>query len=233
MFLAVWTLYAADRLLDAHPLHRHPTSAAELEHRHLFHHRYGSRFLAGIVVACLGLAVLLPHLDPRAIRLDLVLGALLVAYFVLIHAASGPRLPKEIAVGLFFSAAIFIPSVAREPFSALHTSLLPAALLFAALCCLNCLSIYAWEHASPAAARPHRLTRAAVRHLRPLATLLIGLAVAFTLATRQPAGVAVTLSALCLLLLDRYHHRFAPLTLRAVADLALATPLLLCLHLRR
>ena len=62
-----------------------------------------------------------------------------------LHATgSAHRLPKEIAVGLFFSAATFIPSVGREP--GLRAEFLPAAILFAVLCSLNCLFIYAWEH---------------------------------------------------------------------------------------
>ena len=143
MFLAVWTLYAADRLLDAQPFAL--AAPAELEARHLFHHRHRRLFLVGIAGASLLLAFLLPHLDSTAIHLDLILGALLFGYFILIHATcSAFRLPKEIAVGVFFSAATFLPTVARRP--DLQHLLAPSALLFAALCSLNCLFIYAWEH---------------------------------------------------------------------------------------
>lgn len=231
MFLAVWLLYAGDRLLDAYPLGRHPIAAADLELRHLFHHRHRRPFLAGILLASLGLAGLLPHLAPAAIHLYLTLGSLLLGYFILIHTAAGVRLPKEIAVGLFFSAAIFIPTVARRssPPADLRPTLLPLALLFAALCCLNCLCIYAWEHRSAAAAShaPHLLTRIATRRRRPLACTLILLALAVVAIPPHPfAGIAVALSSFLLLLLDLRHARISALTLRATADLSLATPLL-------
>ena len=46
MGLAVWMLYAADRLLDAQSTHHDP-----LEARHLFHHRHHTAFLIGIFAA--------------------------------------------------------------------------------------------------------------------------------------------------------------------------------------
>ena len=181
MAAAVWTLYAADRLLDArlldarpldnrpleaHPLHHLHSPIADLEPRHLFHHHHRRAFRTGILAASLALTLLLPRLTPAALHLYLILGVLLFAYFILIHlptanlpSAQSPapapplsrRLPKELAVGVFFSAAIFIPTVARDP--SLRALLLPAALLFALLCSLNCLFIYAWEH--PQADAPH------------------------------------------------------------------------------
>ena len=90
---------------------------------------------------------------------------------------SAHRLPKEIAVGLFFSAAIFIPTIARRP--GLHLPLLPSAALFAALCSLNCLFICAWEHADgklvastgqlPYTRPTHATTHFALAHLSVLA----------------------------------------------------------------
>ena len=242
MFLAVWMLYAADRLLDARQLFSHPLHTGDLEARHLFHHRHATAFLTVILACSITLAVLLPHLFPEALRLDAILAALLFGWFLLIHArpasfyAAHRRLPKEIAIGLFFPAAIFIPTIARRP--DLRLALLPHVLLFAAVCSLNCLCIYAWEHPQPHTAA-HWTTRLSTRHLHRLAIAItfVGLTLTvISLATHTaswPLALAATLSAASLLTLDRNHHRISPLTLRATADAALLTPLLLLPWLAR
>ena len=231
MALAVWMLYAADRLLDARHLLTHPLHTGDLEQRHRFHHRHRSAFLAGILLASVALAILIPRLSPPAIHLDLALGALLAGYFLLIHVTgSAHRLPKEIAVGLFFSAAVFIPTVARAPI--LRPNLAPAAALFALLCSLNCLFIYTWEHAAhkPSASTPHPVTRLALRHLPAItaASILVALLLALFdhhLPWQLPS--ACSASGTALLLLHRYARHLSPIHRRAAADLALITPLLL------
>ena len=255
MFLAVWTLYAADRLLDARPLRSEREGnhlrvhGTDLEPRHYFHHRHRAHFLIALAGVCGALAVLLPLLPLAALRLDLLLGALLTGYFVIIHATDGTRLPKEIAVGLFFAGAVCIPTIARRP--DLRLQLAPVALLFAGVCSLNCVLIYRWEHTGTPGegnivegmvkpdprSRPHAATRWAVSHVRPLGWCLV--IMAFLLAL--PAGadradcLAVALAAALLLLLDRVRSHVSAVTLRGLADLALTTPLLLwpTVHLRR
>jgi hypothetical protein len=255
MFLAVWMLYAADRLLDARLLDARlldarfigATAEGDLEARHYFHNRHRRAFLVGIMTASIALAILLPHLEAAAIHLYLILGGLLAGYFVLIHATSSAhRLPKEIAVGLFFAAATFIPTVARRP--ELRLSLLPLAILFAALCSLNCLFIYSWEHSTPpySSNRTHALTRLALGNLPRLTLALIALSAAVSLLYRQaldrqvpghpapwPIPCAIAISAAFLLLLHHRRHQTARLTLRSLADLALTTPLLLLPFLLR
>ena len=240
MFLAVWTLYAADRLLDARQLSGNPLQTAGLEPRHLFHHRHRNAFHIGIGVATIALAAALPRLSIEAIRLYLILGGLLTGYFILIHATQhARRLPKEIAVGLFFAAATFIPTVARHP--ELRLALILPAVLLAALCSLNCLFIYAWEHETQGSSQievqtPHPATRIALRCLRPLGVALVLAAAAVACRDRQapwPLSLACGLSAFGLLLLDRNRRRIASTTLRAAADLALTTPLLLLPFLRQ
>ncbi len=272
VFLAVWLLYAADRLLDVRNLHaslpdtppdasRHPNkimdsplcgetsvpASPDLEARHRFHARHRTGFLVVIAFVSAALAALLPAIPAPALRLDLALGAVLTAYFILIHATpAAPRLPKELAVGVFFAAAVFIPAIARAP--ALRLALLPSAVLLAALCSLNCLCIYSWEHPEHAActpspspeprrrssssvlpirhALPHAATRVALRHLPILHLVLIAAATLLVLLTRQSIALAIALAATALLLLDRLQHRLTRLHLRAAADLALLTPLL-------
>jgi hypothetical protein len=234
MALAVWLLYAADRLIDARLLNVDPTHFEGLEARHYFHHRYRSAFLTGIIFASIALAALLPHLDVKAIRLYLILGVLVVGYFILIHATrSAHRLPKEIAVGLFFAAATFIPTVACRP--DLRLSLLPSALLFATLCSLNCLFIYSWEHENSHGNPPARtITRLALRNLSLLTVLLTLSAAALNLFDHQAPWLipcAIAYSATFLLLLHHHRHAITTVTLRATADLTLTTPLFLLLFL--
>jgi hypothetical protein len=243
MFVAVWMLYAADRLLDARP-QADGSAPPHLEARHRFHHHHRGRFLAFIVLAALALMMLLEGVPAAALYLYALLATLLAAWLLLIHARPLPssashRLPKELAVGLFFAAAVFIPTVARAP--ALRPALLPAAALFAAVCTLNCLFLYAWEHPRPRLLA-HWTTRWATAHLTHLATLVIALAALVAISgalhplapaasdrvaiSRWPA-LACTLSAALLLLLHRLRRHFSAIHLRACADLVLLTPLLL------
>ena len=244
MFVAVWVLYAADRLLDSRILNaaswrphlgRHSQEVlcgVGLEARHFFHHRHRRSLMVGIAAGAVLLAAIVPELEPAAIRLDLVLGSLLFAYFVLIHVSgSAHRLPKEISVGLFFSAAVFIPTVARTP--QLRPGLLPLAVLFAGLCCLNCLLIYRWEHA-PEQTRtnlpePHWLTRTALNHLPGIGLSLAAAGLALSATTHRTSPLPVVLAVLLLMGLHRLRDRLAPLTLRATADFVLLTPLPLLL----
>ncbi len=228
MFAAVWLLYAGDRLLDARPA---AAGLRQLEARHRFHARHSLVFRAGIVLAVLVLAILLPGLPPAAIRLYLIEGSFLAGYFLLIHAVrSSPRLPKEFAVGLFFAVATFIPTIARQP--GLSIPMIAPACLLAALCSLNCLFIYRWEHPSHNAGSPgdaHPATSFALRYLRAIALLLLlGALVCVWLqppAARTIAG-AIAASTTLLLALDACRERLPAITLRAIADLALLTPVL-------
>ena len=255
MFLAVWMIYAADRLLDARILNAHHHHHPELEARHRFHHHHRTRFLTAIVLAAVTLAALLHSIDPRAIHLYALLATLLAAWMLLIHARPQPsgttrRLPKELAVGLFFPAAVFIPTLAHTTPSpaALHLlgwtatwlrpSLLPSALLFACVCTLNCLYLYAWEHPAARLHPPHdtahSTTRWAIAHLSHIALCVLTLSTAaaalclshHAFITGLPA-LACALSAAALLLLNNLRRRISTLHLRAVADLALLTPILL------
>ncbi len=224
MAAAVWTFYAADRLLDVQG-----AGADALEARHYFHQRHRPSFMAGITVCSVLLATLLPRIPERAIRLYLILGGLVFGYFVIIHATrSAHRLPKEIAVGICFAAATFIPTVSREP--GLRLVLLAPALLLAALCSLNCLFIYAWEHPGGSAQTPHPVTATALAHLNGLAAAIFLLSAALAcLDHRVPwslyGAVAASTAALGLLHLNR--PRLGVLFLRAAADLVLLTPLAL------
>jgi hypothetical protein len=233
IFLAVWMLYVTDRLLDAKQLYVDPLHSIGLEARHLFHHRYARAFLIVIAFAAPTLGTLLHNLLPQALELYAILGALLFAYLLLIHTRSTAlRLPKEIAVGVFFPAASFIPTVARLP--QLRLVLLPHAALLAAVCSLNCLLIYAWEHPDSSVSA-HWSTRYATRHITTFTVVITTAGLALTVIDRDtvlwPLALAASLGALLLVGLHRCRHHLPSVTLRAAADLALLTPLLF-LHWR-
>lgn len=242
MFFAVWILYAADRLLDAKPLFQGPFVPA-LEERHRFHHTHRSRFLLGIVAAILPLMYLLHRTADAVLHLYVLLACLLSGWLLLVHArhassASAHRLPKELAVGVFFPAAVFIPTVARAPF--LRGSLLPGAGAFAGICTLNCLFLYVWEHPRKRT-DAHASTRWGGRHVK-LLTLLFTLATdgsflavatlpssrQFSWATRfaHPGAIllACSLSGALLLILHAARFRLSATALRSLADLVLLTP---------
>jgi hypothetical protein len=237
MFVAVWMIYAADRLLDARLLDPDLHSNPDLEARHHFHHHHRNRFLTTILLSAFGLVYLLTHIDPRALHIYALLATLLGVWMLLIHSRplSNPvshRLPKELAVGLFFPAAVFIPTVARD--LTLRASLLPAAILFACVCTLNCLYLYAWEHPTPRL-HAHLTTSWATHRLTYIATLTLAVATALSaittfntaFATSTLPTLACALSTSALLLLNAHRDRLSPIHLRAAADLALLTPLLL------
>lgn len=212
MFCAVWVLYAADRLLDAR-------GTVGLEERHLFHRRHKLGFRWGIALGSLALAALLPRMSAAAVRLDLVLGALLAGWFAVIH--SGEKsLPKEFVVGMFFAAAVFVPTVARRP--ELRGELMLPAALFGGLCCLNCLFIFAWEHEGLGEARGHRCTVVAARWVVWLAA---GLAFGCLVSSAGLLVKAVGVSAGLLVAVHGARGRVERTTTRALADLVLLTPL--------
>jgi hypothetical protein len=227
MFAAVWMLYAADRLLDARPL-PDGSAPAELEARHRFHHKHRKGFLCGIVAAALALAVLLPRMDAAALHLYCLLAALLAAWLLLIHllpvhGADAHRLPKELAVGVCFPAAVFIPTVART--AAPMPTLLPSAIFLGIVCTLNCLFIYAWEH--PDLRSATWSTRWAAQRLAQLTAAVIAAAVVAAWlghGALRPIAAACALSAALLEILNLRRTKMNPVNLRAAADLSLLTP---------
>jgi hypothetical protein len=264
MFVAVWMIYAADRLLDARlldtglldsrpsesrPLESRPLesriSPSNLEARHRFHHHHRTAFLTGILLSSVALATLLHHIDPSSLHLYVLLATLLAGWMILIHIrpelnGTDRRLPKELAVGIFFPAAIFIPTLARTTPSAtavhflgwtanwLRPSLLPSAIFFACICTLNCLCLYAWEHPAPRL-QAHWTTRWATAHLTQLALSLLAASTIATLSLSPPIALpalACSLSTAALFALNLYRRRLSPLHLRAAADLVLLTPIL-------
>ncbi len=210
MFIAVWLLYAADRLLDSRGFVDH----AVLEARHRYHRTHAIGFRMTIVLLSLVLACLLTRMPERELARFAVLGALLAGWFVVIHA--GMRgLPKELGVGLFFAAAVAIPAAVRS--HAARFPLVREAVLFGVLCWLNCVFIFAWEQAGGAPGSGHASTHLAARQRVTLSVGLVALA-GFAGSWMVVAG------ALLLLAFDQARGWFGRTTLRALADVALVVP---------
>lgn len=222
--LAVWMFYAADRLADA------AVPAGQLEERHRFHALHAPAFM-GLMIGALPCLGLLIYVLPAVVREGwLLLAVPLGAYVAAVHGFRLPRFPKEAAVGVFFGAATMLPAAV-----AAHAPLgmeAAGAACFGLVCWFNCVAIARWEEPDNVAPS----TRLAARHLPGT-----GLAILFACGALGIFGSAWTAcacagSVLLLLLLDRARTG-SPYTsgvhLRAMADAALLTPMLLLPVLER
>lgn len=236
--IGTWFIYVADRLLDSRP----GASRPDLRERHFFHARHRRPLLLAAGAAAIPLLWLIRVMPPAARFEDTVLFAISMLYFAVVHLPGlriGAWFPRELAVGVVFACATCIPAWSRDP-SARSALVLPV-LLFAALCCLNCVAIETWEQSSRS-----------VRHF-PVAAIascvaVTAVALLLTADRRSPGELRLTaaafVSAILLLTLDYLHRRStrrsaAPedtarflLALRIAADAVLLTPLVFLLPWR-
>jgi hypothetical protein len=241
--LVVWSVYVADRLLDARKGLRR-CAVEGLRARHFFHWRR-RRILVplGIASALTAAWLILPIMPVFAYRPNSVLAVAAFAYFTRVHlrreTVSGqefarrvarflsPIVSKELLVGVLFAAGCALPTWNRVA----HRSwpLIVSVAFFAALAWMNCHAIEQWE----SAAREARIDQAASA-LCLAGVLLAGVLGAVFIPAAQPRAAALLLAgaaaALMLAILDFYRGRLTPLALRASADLVLLTPLALILR---
>jgi hypothetical protein len=220
-----WTVYAGDRLLDAHRAIRVGNLDA-LRERHYFHWRH-RRLLIPIVCATAAVAAdLVAQRMPAAVRSrDSVLAAAALMYFSGVH--SKARLPgslrrlvsKELLVGLLFTAGCAAPTLSR-----LHSVRWPffaCLVFFVVLAWANCSAIERWESS---------MIQTTV-FLHTFVLGIAGVAASGALLFMDPRTSALAfcaaVSALLLSLLDRNRTLVSPLTLRTLADLVLMAPLAL------
>lgn len=228
--IGTWLIYIADRLLDSRP----SAPAANLRERHFFHARHRSALLIASCVAAIPLLWLIAsHISASARRNDTVLFTISMLYFGLVHLRPiSIPFRREFAVGIIFACATAVPAWSVP--GASHRELLLPLLLFAALCCLNCLAIDNWE-SSRASESPHfPISAAALVVAAGAAALTLDAALHQSSSTGLDA--VTMLSALILFALDRLYRRgparsqpFSAFALRIAADAALLTPLLLIL----
>jgi len=243
--LGTWLIYVADRILDGFR-----ADAASLRPRHHFYARHWSAFVAMAVAGgTVLLWLIVERMNPRARREDTFLFLAALLYFLLIHLPLHRLplhrmerwLPKEMAVGILFSAATAVPAWSRLSIegSVGSRALLPSVFAFAVLCWLNCVAIEAWEDFAffipghnGGSIRANLTTRYAGTHLPVFASLLVVVAVMLGLATwantRSLAALdfAIAASSILLALLDGQRYRISPMGLRIAADAVLLTPVL-------
>jgi hypothetical protein len=232
--LAAWCAYIGDRLLDARIAH------TPLRARHHFHWKHRRIFLPIAFAAAIVALALVLHSMPFAAReRNSILAAATLAYFTSVHIpwrvpAAKPwlRFPKELLVGVLFTLACAAPTLTRiagRRAGPTAVAVLPVILIFIVLAWLNCHAIEFWEAQS-------QLRSAVERPAIALMAIAL-LAAAIAAIGHGPRGAALlaaaALSAALLAQLDRHRHSVTPIALRACADLALLTPLVLLVLPRR
>ena len=206
--LAVWLIYAADRMLDA-------WRGCVEQPRHQFYRRHW-RAVLPIWIAVLSMSSWLAWSrlpGPLFLEGTLVAGGTGL-YLAAVHLAPGlvaRTRAKESAVAVLFGLGA---SLAAWP-GVQTTSDVLAILLFSGVCWMNCAAIEDWEGGG--ALRPSLMVAAA---------LVAIIAVVFLREHRPILGSAETAGALGLILLDRLRGRYSAEALRVLADVVLLTPIL-------
>ncbi|MBN9521670.1 hypothetical protein J0H58_24680 [bacterium] len=202
---AVWCVYLTDRYLDAR------RGAIDAD-RHRAAARRPRTFVLGALVAAGFAAVAASRLPVAYVQYGLAVGLGVTAYLALVHALAGHlrALPggKELLVAAGFAAGVAVPLAANG-----HcTEWLPCVAAFGGLCWLNCRLIDRWESGGPVCWPDW---------------LLCGSLLAAPAALPSTVGLAVAGAALGLLAVHvACRHR--PRVARALADVVLLTPLVLC-----
>lgn len=239
--LGTWSVYVADRLLDAR-LALVSGRVRHLRERHFFHWRHRRLLIPLASLAGVFAATIIFSQMPAALRArDSVLAVAALFYFSGVHLPGTRRripiprrwLPftwapfqtKEFFVGVLFTAGCAAPTLTRlQGISA--ASLAPLLFLiayFACLAWLNCVAIDCWESERRSRVLAHAIPLVCIGVVAGLICAVAHLQVA-------PALTAGAASALLLGVLDRMRHRLTPLSLRCAADFVLLTPLLCLLR---
>ncbi len=229
-----WTVYVGDRLLDAYRAICSQDLSA-LRERHYFHWRHRRSLIPGAcITSAIAIALIVVRMPAGILRHDSVLAAAALVYFSGVHSTA--RLPvwlrnlvsrrlvprklvtKELLVGFLFTAGSIAPAIARVHFVDWPVRVCFA--IFVLLAWANCSAIESWE--SP------RISSDVLPRTTGLALACIGASAALAFVNWRLSALACSagISALLLALLDRKRAAISPPTLRALADLALLTPLL-------
>jgi hypothetical protein len=228
LFLTAWVIYLADRFGDSVSL----ATGQPKSLRQQFCLRHKTLWLVSIIcVAAVDLIVVLRAVDYKTAVPGAILGVFTIAYVAINHAYSEiwETIPvKEFAIGSLFAAGTLLavtPHIFAE-----GSTMIFAAILFASLCSLNCVSIAIWERDLDRIQGKHSIaTRCANANSLPRLLLLLLLADSVLLALFDPGAWPV---ALCLgasgLLLGALRSVPASRDERtAFADVVLFTPLAL------
>jgi hypothetical protein len=247
--LVVWLIYTVDRLLDGQSVSLFGSFGgaqafgSPLRQRHVFHrsHARAIGLVAGIVAAATAILIA-TQIGERVLGLAVPLGLILVSYMAWVHLGRGrvlARLPKEVAVGGVFAAGVVLPAWSR--LGARRWEFFLLAVLFAAVCTLNCVAIEEWERVRGSgreggSSAPGFGFAATDFGSGKFAAVLAVCAALMTPVVRlrgdfSVIGAAIAVSALLILFLDLARMRFSAEALRVLVDVALLVPALAILVL--
>jgi hypothetical protein len=249
--LVVWLIYTVDRLLDGQAARPESVATATLpdrdgafgpplRQRHVFHRIHArSVARATAVVAAFTATLVLTRIGDVVLRLAVPVGLILVLYMAWVHLGRGrvmARLPKEVAVGAVFAAGVALPTWSR--IDVRRWEFFPLAVLFAAVCTLNCVAIDEWENLREGDFGGYRGSLAA----KDFGSGKFAVALAICAALMTPVirlrgefsaiGAAIAVSALLILILDLMRERISADGLRVLVDVALLAPALVVLAFR-
>lgn len=206
LFVTVWLIYVADRLLDTR-------KGWKTTSRHDFYRRNFRWALTAwiTVLAATSGMVFLGFANALLFRGLAMLGAVFL-YLAAVHwlpSGSAWTGLKEAAVAVLFALGTSLPAWGQIRSG--HDAL--TVVLFSLLCWLNCIAIEQWEN---------QLARL------PVATIAAIIAVAGLAVLHHDRPIlagAESASLFALVLLDGLHHKLSRDALRVLADVALLTPL--------
>src|SRR3954469_11366894 len=142
LFLTAWLIYLADRFADSSSLK--PSSPRSLRQDFCLRHR--AIWIASVaLIAGFDAYVIWRTTAIQTFLVGAVVGILAVIYLVVNHPLGliWRSLPaKELAIGILFAAGTVVALLPKIPSA---PGFVLAALGFAGLCSLNCVSIAAWE----------------------------------------------------------------------------------------
>jgi hypothetical protein len=231
LFLTAWLIYLIDRFADSISL---PTNS-EKTLREAFCLRHKNVWIVLIPTIALSDAVFVFwRVDHKVFVGGIFLGAMAMIYLAInfVFSKLWAAIPiKEIVIGLLFAAGTLLAPMAQ--LSSARSAITKweagfAAVLFACLCSLNCMSIAVWERNLDRLQRKHSIATRWVHAkllVRVLAVIVTVSSIVLGIIEMplRPIADCLVLSAIALLVL--HFVRVAADERAALADLVLLTPL--------
>jgi hypothetical protein len=233
LFLTAWLIYLIDRLADS--LSLQADSPKSLRQQFCSRH---TRLWMGLipVLATLDAIIVLSRLDRDLLLSGAFLGGAAFVYLTLNYAFSQlwETIPlKEITVGFLFAAGtllVLAPKFSLATSITGRSTVTFAALLFATLCSLNCISIAVWERDLDRSQGKHSV---ATRwpgegfSARIVCIVLAAASLVLSIADHRLFALAVCLSVSAMLLAILHSVSIQRDERVALADLVLLTPVVL------
>ncbi len=229
LFITVWLIYSADRLLDSRKLDLGKSHTL----RHAFYaHQQQLLVKIWIFIFLINASICLYFLNTLLITIGLITLALILIYGLAVHRFTNfIQFSKELQVGFLFAIGCSLVTWSQGINSGF--SLLPlfgATLVFACLCTFNCLLIALAEQRLDKLQNQLSFATQAILSQRYLSLVLfgfVGLGLGLSLWLQNSFYVAVLLAAFGLWLLSINVHRLDSELLRVLADVVLLSPIVI------